>query len=243
MKYRISLLSHPALFRTFLLVSFLFLTGCGANLQARPVSNSGTHGNLFQQKHGIHHILQRGETLSDLSIVYQVPVSTLMEVNGISNPTTIPAGSRIFIPGASRVLPVPSHKKPRLAWPLRGKITSPFGTRGRRPRHEGIDIDGVLGQLVKAAGNGRVIQAKTGRGYGLFVEIDHGQGLTTFYAHASKLLVRVGDRVNQGDPIAKVGRSGNARGTHLHFEVRRNTRPIDPLLLLRNKNTRKATLR
>ena len=64
------------------------------------------------------------------------------------------------------------------------------------------------------------------------VVIDHGGGLSTLYAHASEILVRTGQRVAAGERIAKVGRSGNARGTHLHFEVRRGKRPVDPLVLL-----------
>lgn len=77
-----------------------------------------------------------------------------------------------------------------------------------------------------------VLAGMEGR-YGNALLIDHGRGLSTYYAHASRLLVRLGDRVEQGEPIAQVGRSGNARGTHLHFEVRRHDRPVNPLSLLR----------
>jgi len=177
---------------------------------------------------GVYHVLLRGQTLSALSRAYEVPVSTLMDVNGISDPTTIPAGARIFVPGADRVLPVPAPSTAALAWPLRGAITSGFGPRGRRSYHAGIDIDGVTGQPIHAAAAGRVMEAGRDGDYGLMVLVDHGGGLVTRYAHASKLLVKRGDQVRQGETIAQVGRTGNAHGSHLHFEVIRNGRPIDP---------------
>jgi len=80
-----------------------------------------------------------------------------------------------------------------------------------------------------------VIRADVDGQYGRMVILDHGGGLTTLYAHASRLLVHVGDRVDAGDRIAEVGGSGNARGTHLHFEVRREDRPVDPVPLLRGR--------
>ena len=182
---------------------------------------------------GIHHTLERGQTLFALSRTYGVPVETLIEVNAIRNPAEIPAGTPIFVPGATRVLPVPGAGRTPLAWPLAGRITARYGPRGSRGRqHEGIDIDGERGDPIRAAAAGVVKKAGTGRGYGKMVVIDHGGGLSTLYAHVSEILVRTGQRVAAGERIAKVGRSGNARGTHLHFEVRRGERPVDPLVLL-----------
>jgi LysM repeat protein len=201
-----------------------------------------------------YHLLQRGETLYSLARAHGVPLATLMQVNGITDPTRVPAGAAILIPsspmdagreaGIDRPDPGPATETRRpgssgkraamgLVWPLGGRITAGFGGRGKRSHHEGIDIDGYLGQEVRAAAAGEVIRAGTDGKYGKVVVIDHGDGLTTLYAHASRLLVRAGDRVEKHDPIAEVGRSGNARGTHLHFEMRRNGQPVDPLPLLR----------
>ena len=108
---------------------------------------------------------------------------------------------------------------------------TPFNAPGRR-HHDGIDIDGELGQIIRAAAAGRVLEAWRDGRYGRVVLLDHGENLTTYYAHASRLLVEEGDWVEQGDPIAEVGCSGNAQGTHLHFEARRNGRPMNPLRLL-----------
>ncbi|MCZ6696432.1 MAG: peptidoglycan DD-metalloendopeptidase family protein [Acidobacteria bacterium] len=187
---------------------------------------------------GIYHTLQRGETLFALSRTYGVPVETLIHLNAILDPADIPAGTPIFVPGARRVLPVlaPGAGRPPLSWPLAGKITARFGPRGRKGRlHEGIDIDGDRGDPIRAAAPGLVEKAGTGRGYGKMIVINHGDGLSTLYAHASDILVRTGQRVVAGERIARVGRTGNARGTHLHFEVRRRGHPVDPLVLLGRK--------
>ena len=180
---------------------------------------------------GVYHLLRRGQTLYSLSRVYGVSPGTLARVNGIKDPTRIPAGKRLFVPGATRILDLPSPAGPLLSWPIQGRVTSAFQS-GRRTGHEGIDIDGVMGQEVRAAAAGKVIFAGTRQGYGEMIVIDHGGGLATLYAHTSRFLVDVDDVVEAGDPVAEVGRSGNARGAHLHFEVRRDGRPMNPLPLL-----------
>lgn len=216
-----------------------FSAGCAGTMSARPASESvsgqarvSSHPSKPDSGVGIYHPLERGETLSALSRAYQIPVSTLLRANGISDPTSIPAHTPIFIPGATRAVRVPTSDSSVFAWPLKGRVTSAFSTGGGKRRHQGIDIDGDLGRPIRAAAAGRVLLAgKEGR-YGKAVLIDHGAGLSTFYAHASRLMVHTGDWVGQGEPIAEVGRSGNARGTHLHFEARRNGRPFNPLRLL-----------
>ena len=124
----------------------------------------------------------------------------------------------------------PSH----LIFPVEGRISSKFGKRGRK-HHKGIDLVANKGTPIVASGDGEVIFSGRQRGYGLTVVVDHGQFMT-LYAHASKLIARNGDRVRQGDYIAKVGRTGNARGVHLHFELRdSDNKPIDPLPYLRHR--------
>lgn len=119
--------------------------------------------------------------------------------------------------------------------PVEGRISSHF-TRARfhpilnrTTAHEGIDIPAPVGTPIRASARGRVVAAGRQSGYGLRVEIDHGNGLTTLYAHASRLLVRVGQEVERGDIIAQVGATGTATSPHLHYEVRRNNRPVDPM--------------
>jgi len=125
---------------------------------------------------------------------------------------------------------------PPLAWPIQGAITAAFGKRGREDHHEGIDIDGETGDPIHAAATGTVVFAGIHGDYGRTIVIDHGDGLRTVYAHASTLKVAEGDPVRVGETIAEVGRSGNARGSHLHFEVRRDGRPVNPIPYLRSND-------
>lgn len=123
-------------------------------------------------------------------------------------------------------------------FPAPGRITSRFGKRGRR-LHKGIDIGVNVGTPLRATADGEVIFSGRRRGYGGTVVIDHG-GFLSLYAHCSSMSAKVGDTVLQGDYIAKSGRTGNARGAHLHFEIRdANNRPIDPEPLLRHKTIAK----
>jgi len=119
-----------------------------------------------------------------------------------------------------------------LAWPVRGVIISGFGTRDRE-HHDGLDLACPEGTPVFAAAEGEVLFSGEQRGYGNLVLIRHARGLVTVYAHNAENLVERGDHVLRGEPIARVGRSGNATGPHLHFEVRVGARPRNPLGFLR----------
>jgi murein DD-endopeptidase MepM/ murein hydrolase activator NlpD len=115
-----------------------------------------------------------------------------------------------------------------LIWPCDGVVTSGFGMRWGR-MHEGIDIGCAYGAPNRAAAAGTVIYASWMSGYGNLVVIDHGNGLSTAYAHASSLAVTVGQSVAQGQTVSYVGATGHATGPHLHFEVRVNGVAVDPL--------------
>ena len=116
-------------------------------------------------------------------------------------------------------------------WPADGVVTSGFGMRWGR-MHEGIDIAAPIGTAIWAAAAGTVIHAGWLSGYGSLVVVDHGNGLATAYAHASAILVVLGQQVSQGETIALVGSTGHSTGPHLHFEVRINGVAVDPLLYL-----------
>ena len=113
-------------------------------------------------------------------------------------------------------------------WPTSGPVTSPFGYRWGR-MHEGIDIGAPDGTPIVAATSGTVSYAGTMGGYGNFVLIDHGGGVTTAYAHQSAIYTSVGATVSAGQQIGAVGSSGNVTGPHLHFEVRVGGGPQDPM--------------
>jgi murein DD-endopeptidase MepM/ murein hydrolase activator NlpD len=126
----------------------------------------------------------------------------------------------------------PSHvSSSGFIWPVNGPITSPFGWRWGR-MHEGIDIGAGYGTPIHAAAAGTVVWCGWMSGYGNLVAIDHGGGISTAYGHQSSIAVGCGQSVGQGDVIGYVGCTGHCFGPHLHFEVRVNGTPVDPLRYL-----------
>ena len=122
----------------------------------------------------------------------------------------------------------------RFIFPANAAISSGFGNRvhpilGYSRFHAGVDFSASYGSTVRAADSGRVIFSGWYGGYGQAVVIDHGNGLSTLYAHTSRLFVREGQTVEQGQPVAAVGSTGLSTGPHLHFEVRRNGNPVNPM--------------
>ncbi len=118
-------------------------------------------------------------------------------------------------------------------WPVHGWVTSEFGMRynpfGGYRFHEGVDIAAPVGTIITAPSDGIVITSKYMGGYGNAVVIDHGYGITTKYAHASELFVIEGQKVMQGQKIAAVGSTGSSTGPHLHYEVKIDGIPTDPI--------------
>jgi len=141
---------------------------------------------------------------------------------------------------AGMALTVPTHM------PIAGMDPgSPFGWRrhpilGHKILHEGVDFAAPYGTPIHAAAAGVVADTGYKSGYGLTVDVQHGDGLVTRYAHASKLLVKAGDLVEKGQQIAKVGATGRVTGAHLHFEVRVQGRALDPMLFLEKQQPAQA---
>lgn len=177
--------------------------------------------------------------MPDLSAI-QFPYALLLAVAG---PATLPAGNdpafRARMTDWSAETPAPpvpveirhvaSVALPRLSSRF-GYRTDPL--RGGRAMHEGIDIPGPLGSPVRAAEAGTIRFAGTAGGYGNMVEIAHPDGLATRYGHLSRMLVRPGEQVAQGEVIALMGSTGRSTGSHLHYEVRVDGRAVNPIPFL-----------
>jgi murein DD-endopeptidase MepM/ murein hydrolase activator NlpD len=122
--------------------------------------------------------------------------------------------------------------------PVQGLVTSFYGVRsspfsGQAKMHQGVDIAAPMGSPIRSAANGTVIRAGTAEDYGNYIEIAHGYGVVTRYAHAQKILVKAGTRVSKGDLIGLVGSTGRTTGPHLHYEVEVGGRKVDPSNFIR----------
>ena len=229
-------------FKLLFFIVFLFLTACqGFQFDPWP-----------DRQYGIHHTVQKGQTLYRIALAYEIDLEVLRRANHIRDPSKIKEGMQLWIPGASRVQTVPKASspsrsakkkkaptvKPRrgiLIWPTKGTLTSSFGKRNGR-KHEGIDIAAPKGTPICSAADGEVVFSGWGpTGYGKMVIIKHQHHLTTVYAHNSKILVKKGVRVKQGQKISLMGSTGRSTGPHLHFEVRNNTEPKNPIKYLPTK--------
>jgi murein DD-endopeptidase MepM/ murein hydrolase activator NlpD len=204
----------------------------------------------FPRGAGVFHTVRRGENLFRISHYYQVSVSSILEANQIRDERSVEIGERLWIPEARRsppgyaLLPPPAssgeaRERARndaildgnlhFIWPLRGRLTAGFGFRNGR-RHQGIDLAAKPGTLIRASEAGRVIYSGNGLGaYGNVVIVRHGQHYATVYAHNRKNRVRKGAFVDKGEVVAEVGKTGNATGPHLHFEIRRDEQACDPV--------------
>ena len=197
---------------------------------------------LFASLDGILHTIQSGQTLTDISVAYAIPLETLTEANDLTVGSTIFAGDRILIPGATTsfwadVVVLSKGTSSRFIWPLSGEVVSEFGPRvhpvlGNREHHDGIDLDVPEGAVVHAAAGGRVYYYGEEPGYGNLLILEHGDGYYSMYGHLEDALVAVGRYVEMGQAIALSGNTGISSGPHLHFEIRNGEFPIDPLRYL-----------
>ncbi len=189
-------------------------------------------------REGFFYTVRKGDTIWEIARKFRVEPDRLEKINGSS---FIKPGEKLFIPGSSQVKVIYRRRfaprKPRRFFflrPLRGRITSRFGWRkdpftGKRAFHYGVDISAPVGTPVRAAASGMVIYAGWYGGYGNVVIIKHSLGYTTVYGHLSAIVVNPGQVVKKGQIIGAVGNTGRSTGPHLHFEIRKNGRAINPL--------------
>ncbi len=167
-----------------------------------------------------------GDSASVIARKFNTSVPALAEANRLSDPNRLRAGQKLIIPGWQSDMP-------RFIWPVRGRISSPYGWRvhpiyKNRQFHGGIDIVAPVGTTVRAAANGKVIRSGYMGAFGYGVVIDHGRGVTTWYGHNSRLLVKVGDKVRQGQTIARSGNTGVSTGPHVDFRIKVEGETVNP---------------
>lgn len=174
-------------------------------------------------------VAARREKSATLASIESDRESTLAEIDALEQQSAaLAARIREAQQRASTPATVAPSGSGMLGWPVSGPVTSSYGVRWGR-MHEGIDIAVGEGTPVHAAAAGTVIYAGWMGGYGNLVVVDHGNGLSTAYAHNSSLAVAVGQSVAAGEVVSYSGNTGNSTGPHVHFEVRMNGSAVDPL--------------
>lgn len=176
------------------------------------------------------HKVEKGDTSLDISYEYAVPWKDIAIANDLAPDASPPTGKTLLIPTIIAPPADESATAPRLAWPLTGEVRRGFTRRGQRDYHDGLDIRVESGTAVRAAAEGKVIFAgDEKRQFGKLVIVDHGNGWQSAYGFLSRITVAKGDAVRQGERIGLSGRTGRAKGPELHFELRRNAVPVDPM--------------
>ena len=189
------------------------------------------------------HKVAAGETGFSIAYEFGVPWRTIAVANGIDPERAIRPGQVLLIPTV--IAPPPAAAAPaitpdaapqpavapsRFAWPLAGPIRRGFTPRTRRDHHDGLDIRASAGTAVRAVAAGTVIFAgDEQRQFGKLVVVDHGAGWHSAYGFLSRITVKRGETVGSGERVGLVGRTGLAKGDELHFELRRDNRPVDPV--------------
>jgi len=188
-----------------------------------------------------YHIVKKSETLYRIASTYGLSIYELKSYNALSS-NNIFVGQKLYLESKSKddntkyIQPKPAavhseFKKFGIIWPCKGTITSGFGSRDGKP-HKGLDIACKEGTPLKAVLDGEVAYSGKQRGYGNVIILKHDNSIMTVYAHNQENLVFKDDKVKKGEIIGKVGKTGNASGAHVHFEVRLDGRAYDPKLFL-----------
>jgi murein DD-endopeptidase MepM/ murein hydrolase activator NlpD len=183
---------------------------------------------------GVLYTVAKGDSLSGIARANKVAYERILEANNLSSPVVTP-GQRIFLPGATlSTWELKQASGELFLYPVRGYITSRFGTRrdpftGVRTFHNGIDIANSLGTPVRASMAGTVTDTGFNSSYGNYVVISHEGGFQTLYGHLKSFGVKVGQYVNQGQQIAQMGNTGYSTGSHTHFSIFKWNKALNPL--------------
>jgi murein DD-endopeptidase MepM/ murein hydrolase activator NlpD len=196
---------------------------------------------------GIIYTVKKGDTISKIAGRYQAEAEKVILYNKLAGASDIVVGQTLILPGAKPYLEPAPVQKAKIApvknlfagAPSSAEISSsgliwPTVTRRLSQyfswRHTGLDINGEFGDPIWSSGEGTVIRVQyLTRDYGYNIIVDHGNGLHTLYAHFQKIYVKEGQTVRRGDPLGEMGSTGRSTGSHLHYEVRKNGKRLNPL--------------
>ena len=227
-----------------LLLAVLMLGACSQN-SPREGGTQWSHGKVTRDG---YYVVRSGDTLYRIATRFHLNYKTLARINGLRSPYVIRPGDKLAVKGNALKSP-PAARKPRPSsssrpgstaagtvnreswrWPTSGRVVRTYSTAGKV--HKGIDIGGTISQPVVAAKSGKVVYAGHGlKAYGLLVIIKHDDHYLSAYAYNRRAFVQEGDSVKKGQKIAQMGskEGGQAR---LHFEIRRDGRPVNPITML-----------
>ena len=187
---------------------------------------------------GLLYTVKKNETLAGIAAAHKVSVTALLDANDLTQ-ETLSIGQQLFIPGASlSSFELRKALGELFIYPIRGRLTSPFGYRndpftGARSFHSGVDLAAPTGTPVKATLDGRVAETGFNRIFGNYVIITHDRGYQSLYGHLSAIHTKRGQYVSQGAVIGAVGNTGYSTGSHLHLSIYKNGRLIDPFSVLK----------
>lgn len=220
-----------------------------------PVAEISEAAQTRKKVEGVRYVVKQGDTLWDIASTYKIGVESITSANNLSSPDSLQIGQEVVIPGATELKEVKTSTAKTAStttkaaaktvasrsstsilggmWPVKGRVSSGFGMRDGK-LHKGIDIAAPTGANVYAFAGGKIVfSGWNSGGYGYLIIINNGNGIETYYAHNSKLLVSAGQTVSKGQHIAEVGSTGDADGPHCHFEIRKNGAPVNPLSYLK----------
>jgi len=194
---------------------------------------------------GVYHQVTRGETISSIARKYQAESEEILDYNQLADASAIQIGEKLIIPGGKMTYSIPT---PTSLGSIKQVFSAPSGTISTKGfiwpstsrritqyynwRHTGLDIGAKTGTPIISSKAGRVERAGWSTGYGYNIIVDHGGGVQTLYAHASKLYVERGNQVQAGQTIGAVGSTGWSTGPHIHYEIRINGVKVNPLSYL-----------
>lgn len=186
-----------------------------------------------------YHRMEKGQTLWGISRMYNIGLDELLKANHISDATNIEIGQLILIPQAQKPQALAAKSDiENFIWPLKGKMLAAFGQVFNNTVNKGINIQPYGDRNILASRSGKaVFCADNLSGFGKTIIIDHGDGFLTVYARNSEILIKAGDMVEKGTPIAKAGATGGRdKNVYLHFEIRKGNVPQNPNFYLAYSN-------